>query len=359
MIAEIIHKIAEQEYKEKESKYYPRPSLAGEDRCLRQLVYWRLNFSQTPLSGRGIIVFDDSAWHEELTLDWIRKTAYKIHSQQMQIECRWEGYPFILKGKIDGILQDLEGKEYLLEHKAINHFSWQEQAKGNPDVNNLAQCAIYLRGLKEISGITEGILLVKNKNTAQYLEFTLSYDYLKDCLKVNQMFVSTKGMKPIEINRDYPDIVKNSFKKFQEVEDYAEKKTIPKRQYKRDSWHCDILYCPFSELCWENYQKEFEELATGVDLTEELEILCGYYLETDMHLKEIEKENKKLKENIKLVLQNKGVREGIAGKYIITNKLIETCRVKKELIPLEILVNCQEQGFSERLTIKLKEVKNE
>ncbi|MEW6680001.1 MAG: hypothetical protein AB1297_03115, partial [bacterium] len=123
---------------------------------------------------------------------------------------------------------------------------------------------------------------------------------------------------------------------------YASQKTIPKRQYERDSWHCD--YCPYSEKCWENYQQEFEELATEVDLTEELETICAYYLETNMHRKEMEKEEEKLKENIKNVLKEKGVREGIAGKYIIiiTGKLIESYETVRK------------SYFQERLKIFLK-----
>ena len=79
MLAEIIPKIAGMEQNEWDFK--PRPSSAGPERCIRQMVYHGLGFPSEPLSGRAILVFDDSSWHEELTLDWLRKSAFKIHSE--------------------------------------------------------------------------------------------------------------------------------------------------------------------------------------------------------------------------------------------------------------------------------------
>src|SRR3990167_5232823 len=119
MLAEIIHKIAAAEYAgKKEQTYRPRPSLAGPERCIRQLVYMAQGKEKKSLGGRAITVMDDSAWHAELTLDWLRKSAYKVHSEEMEIRVG------DMVGHIDAIVTDIIGGEYVLEHKAIAHFSW-------------------------------------------------------------------------------------------------------------------------------------------------------------------------------------------------------------------------------------------
>lgn len=353
MLAEILHKIGAQQYQEKGNNHYkPRPSLAGPERCIRQMVYWRLDTPAKPLPGRGVFIFDDSNWHEELTADWIRQSAYKLHSQQMVVEAMMDGFPFTLKGKIDGILEDFEGNESLWEHKAVSHFSWNEMAKGVPHTDYLAQDSIYLRGLHIISPqIRDLTLLIKNKNTAQYLEFIATYFYDHDELVVRSMHTSTEGMEETEINKSYPNIVRDCFAKFQAVEDYASSKELPRRQYDKDHWRCE--YCQYHETCWANYEAEFQALAVGADL-QDMEELCAYYLETSSHANEMRKENEELKEKIKKALAEKGVREGTTARYLIKNNLVKSMRIDKTLIPATILAYCEKESFSERLSINLK-----
>ena len=63
MLADILHKVAAMENKEKEpSKYYPRPSQSGPDKCIRQMVYWATDTPKDKdLPGRTLHVFDDGA----------------------------------------------------------------------------------------------------------------------------------------------------------------------------------------------------------------------------------------------------------------------------------------------------------
>jgi len=123
MLADVILKIAGQFQEEEEHKYYPRPSMAGPERCTRQMVYHGLNIAKEPLAGRAVMIFSDSSFHEDLTADWIRKSAFQLHSEQMEINVDCPGYGIKLTGHIDGVVTDLLGTDYLWEHKAINHFS--------------------------------------------------------------------------------------------------------------------------------------------------------------------------------------------------------------------------------------------
>lgn len=163
MLAELIEKIAG--FEVKESSYYPRPSLAGPERCLRQLVYMARGVPSKKKEDRFHLVLDDSSWHEELTLDWLRKSAFKVHSEQLEVECGnviWQGQPFTLKGHIDAIVTDLMGKDYLLEHKAINHFSFQKYLEKQYPIDYLTQCCLYIVGLQKLNPeIKDGILLIK------------------------------------------------------------------------------------------------------------------------------------------------------------------------------------------------------
>ena len=146
MLAELIPKIAAMEAAEKEpGKYYPRPSLAGPERCIRQMMYWGMDTPQEKAGDRMWLVFNDSSWHEELTADWIRKTAFRLHSEQMKVK-----HDF-LTGHIDGIATDILNIDRLWEHKAINHFSFEKYWNGKDGelpLDNICQSCIYCKGLQ-------------------------------------------------------------------------------------------------------------------------------------------------------------------------------------------------------------------
>jgi len=116
LISEVILKVAGMEAEESKP-YYPRPSIAGPERCLRQMVYWASNTPRDKrISDRAIVVMNDSSFHETLTEDWLNKTAFRLHSQQMEVEIAELDFynpPFILKGHIDGIITDMLGFEAL------------------------------------------------------------------------------------------------------------------------------------------------------------------------------------------------------------------------------------------------------
>jgi CRISPR/Cas system-associated exonuclease Cas4 (RecB family) len=340
MIADTIHKIAADIEKEKEERQYSaRPSLAGIDRCIRQCVYWGLNYPKKPIAGRMILIFDDSSWHEELTGDWLRKSVYKLHSQQMHVNipaglgwlpervCGFKGCKEKipkghLGGHIDGILTDLVGKDILLEHKAINHFTFgmYEKAKVFP-TDYIVQTCLYLLGLQEIQPeLNEALLLIKNKNTSQYFEYYLRYDSGIDTATLDYAMSST-DCERIVLDKKFENVVQTAFDRFSETQKHIDKKEIPPRQYDKSDWQCS--YCPYHEICYENWEDEFSKMSTDVVLEEDFETMANYYLEATMHIREMTKEKDALKKQIKEKMNALNVREGIAGKYIIRRRLIE------------------------------------
>lgn len=358
MLAEVILKIAGQFQEKEETAYYPRPSMAGKERCTRQMVYHGMDYPHEPLAGRAVMIFSDSSFHEDLTADWIRKSAFQLHSEQMAVNVDM-GFGFKLKGSIDGIITDMLGNDYLWEHKAINHFSWQKYWDGAIPYDYVSQCCIYLRGLHaDNPNIDRAVLLMKNKNTAAYMEYIIFYNYGQDVAVVEKATNSNGEVK--EINETIPDAVKSCFEKFAYVNECIQNRTLPKRDYFiGDDWHCE--YCAYGKTCWEGYKKEFAELKTDTMLPDEVETMLKYYKELGGQKSDIEKEYKDLSGKIKDTMKEIGVREGKAGIYIVKLSLVEANRIDKEKLTSTEIEKATVKSISERLYVsepKIKEQKN-
>lgn len=348
MIAEVILKVAGME--SRESKYYPRPSLAGPERCLRQLCYFAQGYKGKPLQDRFKVVLDDSSWHEELTADWIRKSAYKLHSQQMEVICGevpFNGSTYRIKGHIDGILTDLMGEDYLWEHKAVNHFTFQRYQKDKNPLDYLTQCAMYFQGLRKLQpDLGKGVLLIKNKNTSEYMEFSLSYDALNDIMVIET--VSSDGTP--ERQEIFFNLYKDAIERFKKVEEHRINRTLPPRQYGTGDWQCE--YCPYSETCYEGYEEEVSRWSS-VALTGETAEAARKYLQLSAQIKPLEKELEKCKKILKDFLRTAEAKEGITDDGIrVLFSLQERTTINRELIPEDILKGATVVSLSEVLSVK-------
>lgn len=344
LLADILHKIAEFESDES-YPYGPRPSLAGPERCIRQLDYYAQGYDRQAFPGRFITVMDDSSWHEQLIKDWIRKSAFQIHSEQMEIICG------NMKGHIDGIITDILDVDRLLEIKAISHFGFQDVWNGHLPLDYITQTCLYLKGIIEINPeVNEALLFIKNKNQSQYLEIQIQYDAEMDEAILIEMILSTGERK--ELNQTINNPVTKAMQKFEQIESYKIEKKVHDRQYEKDSWRCQ--YCPYGELCWSTYEEEFETRETDIQLPAEFAITCKYFLETKMHIKEMEEESDKLKTSIKETLKQANARKAEAGDYIITNRLQSKKSINYDKIPPMILEAARGVTTFEVLTINLK-----
>lgn len=348
MLAEILHKIAEMEPEEAHN-YYPRPSLSGPERCIRQLVYWGLGKPRKPFPGRTLHIFDDGNWHEELVADWIEQSAFKLHSKQMKVNAGTQK-GITLKGSIDGIITDVLERDYLWENKSINHFTFERFWLGGEIPHDyLTQCALYIRGLqKDNPDITKAVLLLKNKNTSAYMDYLVQYDAEKDSLAIIEKTNSKDQREKTDIIIE--NITNDAFDKFASVNEYVKLKKLPKRQYDIDHWRCE--YCQYGDICWKGYEKEFEDLKTDEMLPAEVATLVKYKKETSAHRLEMEKEEEELKEQIEQVMKDAGARMGRAGDYIVELKLIEKKNLNKSLIPDNILKEATKKSHYTKLNIR-------
>lgn len=377
MLADVIHKVLGFE-KEDPGVFYPRPSIAGPERCMRSLVYSAMGVKQTDEMGdRFVNVLSDSSWHEELTNDAIQKTVFELHSTQMAVDCMELDFmpkgmkicktcgkeiPIsMLHGHIDGIFTDLLRVDRLYEHKAINHFTFQKYWNNGWPLDYFTQSCLYIKGLKKDNpDISEACLLIKNKNTSQFLDFVISYDDQKDIAMVIEMSTSmgdkTFG-KPYLF--EMLNICGNVWERFRLIHQHRVDHTLPAREFEISDWQCD--YCRYKTLCWADYEKEFCALAENVELEGELVDMAKYYLELNMHLLEMDKEKENLKGRIKKILKDLGVRQGRAGEYTIHRLLQKRKYLNKDKIPPTVITSATETRNVEILCIrkpKKKEVKN-
>lgn len=372
MLAEILHKVAAMD-DEEDSPCAPRPSLTSPEtaddpgRCQRQMTYWRRGEPPAPLPGRAIMVFSDGAWHEEPSADWIHKTAYRLHSQQMPVDiplpkpigtsrfcgrCEKVTSPTLMHGHIDGILTDLLGVDRLYEHKAVNHFGFQDFLQGRLPLDCLTQGYLYIKGVKLLNpDLEEGLLLLKNKNTAAYLEHRFTYEPEADRCQVVELVGSDGTRRDLDIT--LPGLVMTALKKFEEVEAHHATGTLPSRPYPRDSWQCG--YCRWAQTCRAGYEAEHRALAEAAPLPPEAEALLQAYWEAGQQKKEGEQLQERLRPKILALLQAEGAKGGRVGAFAVTWSLQRRTMVDLGRLPKDLLKQAEVTKTVDVLRVRRKE----
>jgi len=347
MLAEILHKIATFDAEE-DHPYYPRPSIAGPERCIRQMTYWCMNIEKKSLPGRTYHIFNDGNFHEELVKDWIRKSSFDLHSEQMKVDCGTE-FGINLKGSIDGVVTDILMQDYLLEVKGLNHFTFERFWKGTVPLDYLTQVCLYLRGLQKINPeLSLGILLVKNKNTSAYLEFLIKYETDKDVATVISR--TNSAGEVISMDEIHNDITMSAFKKFADVKQHCNDKVLPIRPYTLgEDWNCD--YCSYNGICWDGYEKEFEQLKTDQMLPETITELVCQYKELGNRKKEITAQHDDIRKTITSAMKEANAQSGYAGNYILKRKLEKRKSIDKKLLSKQQIQIAEKETTFEKLYI--------
>ncbi|ALA58001.1 hypothetical protein [Nitrospira moscoviensis] len=330
MLAELIHPLAAMGAQN--WPYRPRPSSAGPNHCLRKLVYHAREFPRKQAHGRFLVVLDDSSWHEELTLNWIEQSAFQLRDRQTEVICGetiFQGEPYTILGHIDGIVTDLLGIDRLLEHKAIEHFTFQRYAEGDYPLDYFAQVCFYLHGISTLNpDIDEALLLIKNKNQSAYLEYRLRYDLPNDRLTVVEV-VHSNGERSF-LKQEVIGLYQQALARFTQVEQYRVDQTLPDRPYDDDSdYHCQ--YCPYSRLCWEGHVAP--ALTNTVALSTEMAALAAEYLELEGRIKPLTKRFDQLKKLLKAGLKAEQAVEGAGHGFVVRINQSTQTRHDVKLLP--------------------------
>lgn len=403
-ISTMLVQLAQQVFKEKvaadladdqphpgyaEPPWYPRPSSAGPEKCIRQMVYHAMGTEGKELPGRAVLVFDDSSWHEELTMDWLRKSSLIVHSEQMPVtvkgvlywrpegswicqRCRKMGkqvheYTIDNKdihGHIDFMLTDPIGQRtYTVDHKALSHFGFEKlRMLEELPLDYFTQLAIYMSGIQRDTKGKEGrhgILLVKNKNQSGYLEF--QFEYLDDIDTLYlKMYVHHTGER-VDLGEDYvfTDITNSAYEKFRLVDLHKARGTLPERPYDREHWRCS--YCKYNDTCWDGYVDEVNALA--VLGSAKLGKLFDQIVKRERGWQKKESEAKKkreaLKAKIKSMLKDAGARLAITGPigpngecYEVNHKAEKHKRLDKELLDPAAVISATVDTIVEKMEIK-------
>lgn len=365
MLVELIPKIARMAAGEEgEHKYYPRPSSAGPERCTRQMVYYRRGEERAEGGDRQFLVFDSSSWHEELVANWIRQTGYTLHSEQMKVDLgiTIPGYSFPLGGSIDGIIQDLMGMERLWENKAINHFSFERYWEADPGdlealpLDNICQACIYCASLQRVQPeITEILLVIKNKNTDNLIEYRIEYYGKEDVACIWECNHSTGETKEMGILIYFP--VSYCVDKFVRVETHFLDETLPLREYEYDHWRCD--YCPYKDTCWEGFMDEFKELVTDFIMADEFADAVRYFQEIKAQITDMTKERDNLRDWLKHAMYEAKAKEGRAGEYVLKLSGVQSMNIDKKLIPGDMIKQFQVPNYYDKLTVSKPQPKKE
>lgn len=341
MLAEVLLKIAAMDAAEREQSYRPRPSAAGPEECPRKLVYFARGVPREPIMDRMAMVLDDSAVHEDLTAKWIGQSGFTLHDRQLRVEIATithQGRPFVLAGSIDGLVTDLSGRTWLWEHKALSHWSWERYASGEQWPRNyFTQCALYIAGLRRAGwSVAEALLLMKNKNTSDYLEFRLAYDPEADELRVLERIQGSTGERADLSGR--PDAVFRGLRaeaiaRFDAIEAHWAAGTLPERPYAEpQAFPCG--YCPYRQRCWRDWTPR--PLDGRVTLAPEDAVLAAEYLALSEELRPKYRRKEELADQLKLLLRANGAREAVTDTVLIRLERRVQQRLDPDLIPAEI-----------------------
>lgn len=224
--ADIVHGLERQMFSEKEAKGSLRLSVAG--KCPRQ-VYFSISRPDLarPLEPRAKLTFLFGDITEAMIVALAKSAGVNLHSEQETVE--FDG----VKGHVDGIVTDENGKDYLWECKSMSDISFKmTSTKGIEDTwGYLSQVNVYMDAL----GLDKAIFTCMNKNTGHLEEITVD--------KNKKILADAK--ETIRQVREAEQTGKLPKRKFD-----FEKEVFRKKPTGRMKLPIQCSYCPYVEKCW-------------------------------------------------------------------------------------------------------------
>lgn len=387
MLAEVIVRIAAEQAAEERiaAKWRPRCSSAGLDRCTRREVYASFGTTPAPLPGRTVLIFEDGDWGEELTLDWLRKSAYTVHSEQMALNpcfapnthpgyqcavCSQRVKADQVHGHIDAIVTGIDGIDRLLEHKTTSRFGFQRWATGYEfPMGYVTQTALYIVGLRKVGTDVsrDGIVIIKCKDTSQYMEIHVRAPTCigkgEEPTEITKLIVM-EGETPVEIDvqpdqRLHPKLLQQNVERWQGIARHRDAKTLPDRPHPWGSWQCD--YCPFGRTCWDGYSAAAKLLAASgarVKLVGENADLVRAAAAASEAANQAKRVAEDLKKKVKVMFGTIDAREAYVDldDVVVTAKLDirERTVIDKDLIPDNVRKAAEKVTEFEVLSVKAR-----
>jgi hypothetical protein len=329
-------------------EFYFSPSKAGD--CPRALFYEAKGVEPDQATFLPVtpLVFTDGVYHEKDSIQLLSELpGISVVDVQKPVNvpipkkfakhvtflptkcpvCGEEVPPNHLHGHVDGVIKT-EDSEVLLEHKALSSRVIHGFLKKGVSKGYAMQVALYLKGLN----LKSGILLVKNKETGQLLEFEMHYDRKRDVLHVVRLTFSDGSTR--ELNHSYDKITTKAFQKFALVEKAVKLDRLPVYDTEEAS-HCFL--CPYRRTCEEdlaNQQLEAVEIDVKSLESEEREAFLKSlqeYLRLNDAKKEIDEKVEKARNELVSFMNKKNCKKVIVGGIPVS--LITTNR---EVVKLDV-----------------------
>jgi len=375
---------AEEAHEERKAKWRPRCSSAGVEKCVRAEVYKALGVTPAPLPGRTVQIFEDGVWHEEMSLDRIRKSVYTVHSEQLAVNpvyvpgshrgydcsvCKSRVPKDAVHGHLDAIVTDPRGLDFVLEHKSASRFSFQRWASGHEvPWDYITQTALYVVGARQIGADVQrqGIVLIKNKDTATYVELIVR---APTCVgegeqpTVVESAIVMEGETAVEIDipdeiRSRPRLLGDAVKRMAYVVRHADAKSLPDRPFPIDDWRCE--WCQFSAECWRGYADASKAAASNkpIPLSGEDADLAQACAAAGANATQAKKVADKLKKQLKVRLIALGARSAFVASDDLGVDVNLDWRSRKtldpDLIPPAVKAQAAKVREFEVLTVRAK-----
>lgn len=133
--------------------------------CVRKQVFGYLGTDHLPsIDNKLRSIFLDGHWRHFRWQALLLELGILTH-----IEVPWELPEFRLKGTLDGVSSQ---EKWGFELKGINDYGYKDVLRNGPKHNHLLQIHTYMMG----TGLEEFALIYENKNTNEFVEFTVLKD---------------------------------------------------------------------------------------------------------------------------------------------------------------------------------------
>lgn len=331
----------------KQQEIHPyRVRVSNSGACPRQLYYHATGAEARQHSGRMMLVFDDGSVHEDASVKWLELSNYSIHNRQLPLDigivsgisastksycqtCEREIAACILHGHIDGTFE-YDDETILFEHKAIGQPAFDALVKEYP-VGYVLQCASYLRGLNNIDiPAKHAVLLLKNKNRAEYRQIWITYDFKTDTV------VATRDWDDFSEDLEIKNATQKVIDLHRVVDEAVKAETPPKRPYDYEDWHCK--FCQYQAVCWDGYDVEVSKMSKDVELenSDDIRPIVAEFSEKRKLKSSLDKEVKELRRKLKKVLTERGIKKATVSGVKFGIRVIRKSKLDEDLLPEKV-----------------------
>ncbi len=258
LIKQIDEFIIEQNMQTRDTKENPNVFRASNAlKCPRSLAFKMLGHPGETIPARGLRVFKFGHLTEQMLVDYLedplfKKMFPKIKFSDAQKEVNYQLPSGVnIRGHIDGIISDEDGKTYVIDFKSINTMGFKRQKGADFLIEETyrAQANIYMYAL----GLHDSIFMFMDKNDCNMhiVHFKKDADLMKTIDKeFKQVYDAKEGMMP---PRKFSPVTVPLNITAKQAET-ARKKGEHVEEITKLVWQCS--YCSYKDECYPEFKMQ-------------------------------------------------------------------------------------------------------